>query len=88
MNQREHPDATDLQRFMRGEGAFGERQAVVRHLLTGCTQCLQVTRPIWRLAEEPPLKIPKGKVAPAGILRAQRDAAAKPVAYRRKERVA
>jgi hypothetical protein len=60
----------------------------VRHLLTGCTLCLQVTRPIWRLAEEPPLKIPKGKVSPVGIFRAQRDVAAKPIAFRRKGKVA
>jgi hypothetical protein len=47
-----HPAPATLQRFMRGESALSERCAVVRHLLTGCPQCLRVTRPIWRLGEE------------------------------------
>jgi hypothetical protein len=47
-----HPEPADLQRFMRGESTFAERRAVVRHLMTGCPQCLQVTCSIWRLGEE------------------------------------
>jgi hypothetical protein len=77
-----------LQRFLGGEASRDEALDVVRHLLTGCTQCLQVTRPLWRPSEEPPLKSRKSRIAPAGIVRAPRDAAAKPIAYRRKGRVA
>jgi hypothetical protein len=47
-----HPEPAELQRFMRGESALAESCAVVRHLMTGCPQCLQVTCSIWRLGEE------------------------------------
>jgi len=51
MSYREHPKPDVLQRFMRGEASRGEARAVVRHLLTGCPECLAVTRPVWGLAE-------------------------------------
>lgn len=34
-----------LERFLRGELAPAQNRAVVRHLLTGCPECLKVTRP-------------------------------------------
>ena len=37
--------------FMRGELERGESQALVRHLLTRCPQCLQMTQKLWRLGE-------------------------------------
>jgi hypothetical protein len=47
-----HPRPAELQRFMRGESALAESCAVVRHLMTCCPQCLQVTRSVWWLGEE------------------------------------
>lgn len=46
---RDHPDARLLESFMRGEASAPERRSIVRHMLTGCLQCLAVTRPLWRL---------------------------------------
>lgn len=46
-----HPEPAELLRFLRGEASQAEAQAGVRHLLTGCPQCMAVTRPVWRLAE-------------------------------------
>lgn len=39
-----------------------EAALVVRHLLTGCPQCLQVTRQLWRLGDE--TLLPKERVPP------------------------
>lgn len=53
----DHPDAGLLERFMRGElsGASGraECRKIVRHLLAGCPQCVQVTGRLWALGELP-----------------------------------
>jgi len=38
-----------LLRFLRSEVSRAERQAVVRHLLTACPQCIAVTREAWHL---------------------------------------
>ena len=46
-----HPPAEDLRRFMRGELKRSEARGLVRHLLTGCPQCLEVTRRLWDLGE-------------------------------------
>jgi hypothetical protein len=46
-----HPPKEQLVRFLRGELARAERLPVVRHMLTGCTVCLKVTRPVWELME-------------------------------------
>lgn len=43
---------------MRGELSPAEVLAVVRHMISGCTECLKVTRPIWELMEKK-LKRPK-----------------------------
>lgn len=39
---------------MRNEAGAPERRAVVLHLLTGCVQCVAVTRRLWSLGEAPP----------------------------------
>ena len=46
-----HPDFLRLERFLRGETSRPEARAVVRHLLRGCPQCLQVTGRLWGLGE-------------------------------------
>jgi hypothetical protein len=49
-----HPDPQILERFMRNEAGAQERRAVILHLLTGCAQCVAVTRRLWYFAETPP----------------------------------
>jgi hypothetical protein len=44
-----HPTLRDLLHFLRGELAMAENRRIVRHLLTGCSRCLAVTRPYWEL---------------------------------------
>jgi hypothetical protein len=51
MDAKEHPEHEALLRFVRGEAEGAERRAVVRHLLTGCLDCVAVTRPYVLLAE-------------------------------------
>ena len=34
---------------MRGELSRAEVLAVVRHMISGCTECRKVTRPIWEM---------------------------------------
>ncbi|HVS00909.1 MAG TPA: hypothetical protein VMW27_30090, partial [Thermoanaerobaculia bacterium] len=46
-----HPKQDTLLRFLRGEASGAERRSVVRHLLTGCPECVAVTRPVWELME-------------------------------------
>src|SRR5215208_160782 len=50
----EHPDPGLLARFLRGDLTSAERRGVVRHLLTGCPRCTEVTRPLFALADDPP----------------------------------
>lgn len=59
---RDHPDPRLLERFMRGEASALERRSIVRHMLTGCLQCLEVTRPLWRFGDRP--LVPLGGSAP------------------------
>jgi len=40
-----------LLRFLGGEVSRTERRAIVRHHLTGCPDCLAVTRPVWHLPD-------------------------------------
>jgi len=49
-----HPESDELKRFMRGELPRPEGRAIVRHLLAGCPECLQVTRRMWLAGERPP----------------------------------
>jgi hypothetical protein len=51
-----HPSERVLKRFMRGNLPRLQAGAVIRHLLTGCPQCRQVTRRLWRLADRVPRK--------------------------------
>jgi hypothetical protein len=48
-----HPGPKQLERFLRGELPQPEVPPIVRHLLTGCPACLQVTRRLWRLGDLP-----------------------------------
>lgn len=50
-NQEGHPQKSALDRFLRGEAATAERRAVLRHLLTGCPECVSATRPFWQMTE-------------------------------------
>jgi hypothetical protein len=47
----DHPPEQDLRRFMKGELTRPEAREVVRHLLTGCPQCKQVTQRLWTLSD-------------------------------------
>lgn len=49
---------------MRGEASALERRSIVRHMLTGCLQCLEVTRPLWRFGDLPLIPLDNG--APQG----------------------
>jgi hypothetical protein len=51
--QLRHPDQAKLERLLRGELPREEAPAVIRHLLTGCPQCLSVTRRAWACGEQP-----------------------------------
>lgn len=47
----DHPPQEQLVLFMLAELPRPEKASVVRHLLTGCTHCLEVTRGLWELGE-------------------------------------
>lgn len=47
----DHPATMDLERFMRGGLGRAATRELVRHMLTGCPQCLAVTRRLWTLGE-------------------------------------
>jgi hypothetical protein len=47
-----HPGAQQLARFMSGRSLRDEAREIVRHLLTGCSECKAVTRQLWSLAEQ------------------------------------
>jgi hypothetical protein len=51
MRDHEHPHPDLLHRFLRGEASKSENGAVVRHLLSGCRECLAVTRPVWQAVD-------------------------------------
>jgi hypothetical protein len=46
-----HPATLNLERFMRGELERDKIREIVRHMLTGCPDCVAVTRRLWNLAE-------------------------------------
>jgi hypothetical protein len=56
-----HPTGADLETFIGGRMGRKEAQNVVRHLLTGCPKCKQVTRKLF--ADQPPqlAEIPAGR---------------------------
>ncbi len=49
-----HPTQQELASFMRGELPRNEALGVVRHLLTGCPECVKGTRLLWQLGQRPP----------------------------------
>ena len=53
--RQDHPHPKQLERFMLGRLSRPEVAVVVRHLLTGCPACLQVTRRLWDLGDRAPL---------------------------------
>jgi hypothetical protein len=42
-----HPNKALLERFMLGDLPRSGAARIVRHLLTGCTQCREITRQLW-----------------------------------------
>jgi hypothetical protein len=54
-----HPDPYLLEGFMRDQVSCDERRRIVRHLLAGCSRCLQVTRRFWNLGEVRPGGVPQ-----------------------------
>jgi hypothetical protein len=49
-----HPDPSQIERFMRVGGLPREEvRAIVRHLLTGCPDCVEEARRWWNLGSEP-----------------------------------
>lgn len=57
-NTEDHPRLGLLERFMRNETEGEERRRVVRHLLTGCARCVEVTRRFWSLGEGGQVALP------------------------------
>ena len=51
MRDHEHPTPELLFRFFLGEASKTENRAIVCHLLAGCPGCVEVTRPLWWLAD-------------------------------------
>jgi hypothetical protein len=48
-----HPAPELLERFMRDEAEPAERRWVVRHLIAGCSRCLELTSKLWALGDPP-----------------------------------
>jgi hypothetical protein len=67
-----HPSPADLERFMRGEMEEAERQAIVRHLLTGCEKCREVTARLWNHGARRPLSLIEMLAQPEMRLKARR----------------
>ena len=59
--QTNHPAPAVLQRYMRAESPREQARAVVRHLLSGCPECVAVTRSLWGLASHKPEPLPRHK---------------------------
>ena len=55
--ERPHPNREELERFMSGRLERCAARAVVRHLLVGCTQCVQVTRRLWPFGDRAPIQL-------------------------------
>jgi hypothetical protein len=65
---RPKPSEQDLAGFLRGALSRDQTRLIVRHLLTGCPDCLQVTRRLWNLGEVPT----RIAISPQGELRMTR----------------
>ena len=46
-----HPAPERLEHFMRGTLPWAGTLGIVRHLLTGCSECVAVTRSFWKLGD-------------------------------------
>ena len=57
--EEEHPSVEELVGLLRGELPRDASKAIVRHLLTNCPRCQQLTRRYWQLAE---LQLPLEKL--------------------------
>jgi tetratricopeptide (TPR) repeat protein len=51
MQAEQHPSSILLERFMRNDTEPADTRTVVRHLLTGCLDCLKATRALWHLGD-------------------------------------
>jgi hypothetical protein len=60
LGQAAHPSERELAGFMRGTASREEAKTVVRHLLTRCQTCLELTMRLWCLGDRAPTK----KIAP------------------------
>jgi hypothetical protein len=49
-----HPEPAELERFMRGVLPRDRARAVVRHMLTNCRKCIEITHRWWRLGGRAP----------------------------------
>jgi hypothetical protein len=69
--ERLHPGRDELERFMSCQLDRCAARAVVRHLLSGCAQCVQVTRHLWLLGDRAPRgpEPPRDHAARRGPLR-------------------
>jgi hypothetical protein len=65
---RPEPSTEELEGLFRGELPRDQTREIVRHLLTGCPGCLQVTRRLWNLGEVPT----RIAISPQGELRMTR----------------
>ena len=50
-----HPSEDQLESFLRAELPVAQAAFIVRHLLTGCPECLEVTRPLWKVMAPRPM---------------------------------
>jgi hypothetical protein len=57
-----------LEGLLRGELSAAERRVVVRHLLTGCPQCVQITGRFWALGETTPRRRGRRRRRPSRVL--------------------
>jgi hypothetical protein len=64
-DQNDHPAPKRLESFMRGELARSEASGLVRHLLTGCSRCVEVTRQFWTHDELTPQMVEQRRTAAA-----------------------
>ena len=52
-----HPAEHELETFMRGALPPTHAAPIVRHMLTGYPECLEVTRPLWSLMQSKPKRL-------------------------------
>lgn len=68
----QHPTEGQLSDLLRGDMPKDEVRAIVRHLLTGCSECLRVTRKLWNLGVLPPYLKVLVEEADAAVARSRR----------------